>query len=71
MIAPVLVCPNVKSWKREMKWMRSLQTRIAVFADRVRTRTNTQFPEIVRALMYALPTCPRCTALWLKTNHHK
>jgi len=71
MIAPVLVCPNVKSWKLEMKWTRSLQTRIAVFADRVRTRTNTQFPEIVHAITFASSMYLRCTALWLKTNHHK
>ena len=68
MIAPVLVCPNVKSWKREMKWMRLLQTRSVMHGVCIQMRIRS--PATVRALMYVLPTCPRCTALWLKTNHH-
>ena len=52
MIAPVHVCPNVKSWKREMKWMRLLQMRSVEHDACIQMRIQRQVT--VHALMYGL-----------------
>jgi len=40
MIAPVPALTNVKSWKREMKWMRSSQMRNAEQSVRIQMQTR-------------------------------
>ena len=67
MTASVPVWTNVKSWKREMKWMRLLQTRNA--GHDACTQMLVRSPVIVLARARVSPTCPRCTALWLLELH--
>ena len=57
MIAPVPAFPNVNLWKREMKWMRLLQTRNVKPSAHIRPLNRDRV--IVPARMYALPICPK------------
>jgi hypothetical protein len=57
----VPVWTNVKSWKREMKWMRSSQMRDA--SQNARTQTRIQDQVTVPVPMFAFPTCLNCIAL--------
>ena len=62
MTAPVHACPNVKSWKRKMKWMHLLQMQNAKQGAHTQMRPRNQTTVLAQA--HALPTCPNCTASW-------